>query len=353
MKVADLDTPAVLIDLDVVERNIAAAQAQFDRLGIALRPHIKTHKLPHIGRLQLDAGAAGIACQKVSEAEAFADTGFDDILLCFNVLGAAKLDRLAALARKVRRLAVVADNPVVVAALSGRFAAESRPLEVLVECDTGLGRNGVQTPLAAQALAQAIDQSPGLRFGGLMTYPAPNQNARVQAFLTEARDLCLAAPGHCARVSSGGTPSMKTAGEVTVATEYRPGTYVYNDRSLVERGACGPADCALTVLCRVVSRPTGNRGILDAGSKTLTSDLLGLTGYGTLPDYPGALVSGLSEEHGHLDLSQAERRPAVGDLVRVLPNHACPVSNLADTVYLCRGDEVVMELPVAARGRVM
>jgi D-serine deaminase-like pyridoxal phosphate-dependent protein len=125
-----------------------------------------------------------------------------------------------------------------------------------------------------------------------MTYPAPNQNAKVQAFLTEARDLCLASPGHGARISSGATPSMKAAGEVAVATEYRPGTYVCNDRSPVERGAGGPEDCALTVLCRVVSRPTEDRGILDAGPKTLTFDLLGLTGHRTLPDYPGALVAG-------------------------------------------------------------
>jgi D-serine deaminase-like pyridoxal phosphate-dependent protein len=351
MRIEDLDTPAVLIDMDVVERNIATAQKLFDALGIGLRPHIKTHKLPQIADLQRDAGAKGIACQKVSEAEVFADAGFTDILLCFNVLGATKLDRLAALAAKVDRLAVVADNDVVVDALSARFATEPRPLEVLVECDTGMKRNGVQTPQAALALAQRIDAAPGLIFDGLMTYPAPGQSAAVQAFLTEARDLCLAAIGHCARISSGGTPSMKHAGEAPIATEYRPGTYVYNDRSLVARGACGLEDCALTVLTRVVSRPTPDRGILDAGSKTLTSDLLGMPDYGILPDWPGAFVSGLSEEHGHLDLMQATRRPAVGDLVRVLPNHACPVSNLTDTVHLCRGDEVLASLPVAARGR--
>lgn len=351
MKTTDLDTPAVLVDLDIVERNIASAQRLLDKAGIALRPHIKTHKIPRIARMQIDAGAKGIACQKISEAEVFADAGFDDILLCYNILGPGKLDRLRRLAQRVR-LTVVADSETVVDGLSNAFRGSTEPLRVLVECDTGLGRCGRQSPEAARALAVTIDRAEGLQFAGLMTYPAPGMHAQVQSFLSAARDLCIAAVGHCDTVSSGGTPSMADAALAPVATEYRPGTYVYNDRSLVERGACTWDDCALTVLTRVVSRPTEDRAILDAGSKSLTSDLLGLSGYGAVLDYPEAVIAGLSEEHGHVDLSACARRPSVGDLVRVVPNHACPVSNLVDVVHFHRAGEVVESLPVAARGCV-
>jgi len=347
MDLERIETPAVLIDLAIVRRNIARGQEHVGALGMAMRPHIKTHKLPLIGRMQIDAGAAGIACQKLSEAEVFAAEGFADILLCYNILGAAKLERLQRLARAVN-LRVVADSERVVDAL----AEAGSDLGVLVECDTGLRRCGVQSPSAARDLALRIAGTPGLRFGGLMTYPAPDNPARVQAFLAEAVELCEAALGPVPCVSTGGTPAMATAGQVPAATEYRPGTYVYNDRSLVARGACTVGDCALTVLSRVISRPTRDRAVLDAGSKTLSSDLLGLTGYGMLPDFPDARIVALSEEHGHVEFSQPAKLPAVGDLVRIIPNHACPVSNLTDVVHLHEGDSYLGPQPVAARGCV-
>ena len=348
---AGLETPCVLIDEDIVERNIARAQAQFDDLGVALRPHIKTHKLIRFARKQLGAGAVGITCQKTSEAEVFVKAGCPDVLITFNILGEAKVARLAALAEQAR-VTVVADNPVVVAGLSAHFAKAAAPLNVLVECDTGLGRCGVQSPEAAAELAGLIARSPGLSFAGLMTYPPPNAHERVEAFMTAARAACLNTAGSCAVITSGGTPSMKSVPRGSVITEYRPGTYIYNDRSLVARGACDWSDCALVVAATVVSRPTATRAILDAGSKALTSDLLGLSGYGRIREYPDAVISGLSEEHGHVDLSASQRKPEVGEVVTIIPNHACVVTNLFDAVQLHRGGVLSGREQVDARGRV-
>ena len=347
----DLETPVVLIDLDVVEVNIQHAQSLFDDLGIGFRPHIKTHKLPFLAELQMKQGAIGIAAQKVSEAEVFVSAGFTDILLCFNLLSPSKIARVRAMMDQAH-MTVVADNLDVVRALSGGMSGTAVPLDVLVECDTGMGRCGVQSPQAAADLALAISAAPGLRFAGLMTYPAPGATARVQAFLAEARDLCIAAVGSCDVISGGGTPSLMDAGLSPILTEYRAGTYIYNDRSLVERGACTLADCSLTVLATVVSRPTDTRAILDSGSKSLTSDLLGLDGYGTILGYPHARIMGLSEEHGNVDLTDCIQRPVVGQKVQIVPNHACPVSNLVDRVVFHRSGVVVRAADVAARGCV-
>lgn len=344
-----LETPAVLIDLDIVEANIQRTQTLFDSLGIGFRPHIKTHKIPLLAEWQLKHGAIGIAAQKVSEAEVFAAAGCTDILLCFNLLSPAKIARLRALMDQAHMTAV-ADNLTVVQALSAGMSGSTAPLDVLVECDTGMDRCGVQTPQAACDLAVAIAAAPGLRFAGLMTYPPPDATAQVQSFLADARDLCVAAVGHCDTISGGGTPSLLDAGLSPILTEYRAGTYIYNDRSLVARGACTLADCALTVLATVVSCPTATRAVLDSGSKSLTSDLLGLTGYGTILNHPDAQITRLSEEHGHVTLPTPTL--AVGDKVQIVPNHACPVSNLVDHVTFHRSGIVVRQADVAARGCV-
>lgn len=345
------ETPAVLIDLPVVRRNIARFQSYADAHGLKVRPHIKTHKLPAIAQMQLAAGAVGITCQKVSEAEAMVAGAPDirDVLITYNIVGAGKLARLAALARKVA-LSVVADSEAVVAGLSATFAAAPQPLAVLVECDTGARRCGVASPEEAAALARTIAAAPGLVFGGLMTYPPVGAAAAVEAFMTAAKTLIEAGGIPVPVVTSGGTPSMMHAAEAPVTTEYRPGTYVYNDRSLVERGVCGWEDCALTVLATVVSVPAPDRAIIDAGSKALTSDLLGLTGYGHVRGRPDIAVDQLSEEHGRL-VSEGPISLRVGDAVRIVPNHACVVTNMVDAVHIL--DEGRIERwPVPARGRI-
>lgn len=351
MNIQDLDTPAVVIDETIVDRNIKHAQTLFNELGIALRPHVKTHKLPILAQRQMDAGAVGITCQKVSEAEVFAESGFSDILISYNILGKAKLRRLKALAEKIK-VTVVADNEAVVDGLAGFFQDPGAPLGVLIEIETGLNRCGVASPVAARDLARRIDGYGGLRVAGLLTYPPAGNPASVQDVLSRSKEICENAIGPLEIISSGGTPSMNQAKLTPVVTEFRPGAYIYNDRSLISRSVCGIKDCALTVLTQVISRPNNDRAVVDAGAKTLTTDLMGATGYGMVREYPQAMIATLSEEHGHLDISRCARKPEVGDLLSIIPNHASPVSNLCDTVHLHRDGKVTHSVPVAARGCV-
>jgi D-serine deaminase-like pyridoxal phosphate-dependent protein len=346
MRVEELDTPVAVVDLDRLEANIAGLQAYLSRHGIANRPHIKTHKIPQIAHMQLAAGAVGITCQKLGEAEVMADAGIADIFIPYNILGGAKLERLAALARRAR-LSVTADSAPVVQGLAAALAAAALELPVLVECDTGLGRCGVQTPAEAAALALLIARSPGLRFGGLMTYPTAETTG---PFIQEAVRLIGAHGLAVERVSGGGTPGMWQAHLCPEVTEHRAGTYVYGDRYILKSGAMSLDACAMHVHATVVSRPTAERGIIDAGSKALSSDLLGLEGYGALLEYPEAKLVALSEEHGTLDFSASVRRPAVGERVTVLPNHCCVVTNLFNEIVGVRGGEVEVTWPVVARG---
>lgn len=350
MSFAKIDTPAVLVDLDITEANIDRFQAHCDTHGLKLRPHIKTHKLPMIAKRQVEAGAIGITCQKISEAEAMiSEGGVDDVLITFNIFGEDKLPRLRALANKVR-LSVVADNAATVEGLAKEFADADVPLSVLVECDTGGARCGVMTPNAAKELAANIASRAGLTFGGLMTYPPVGQEPQVQAWLTEAKVLIEASGLEVPAISNGGSPGMWQAQDVPIATEYRIGTYVYNDRSLQDRGVCTWDDCALSVLVTVVSVPSNGRAVVDAGTKVLTSDLLGLDGHGYVLGRPDIKVAGLSEEHGVLTAEAINLK--VGDRLRIIPNHVCVVSNMLDEVQLIRGDQVLGPHAVAARGKV-
>lgn len=349
--ILELDTPAVLIDIDRVEANLQRVQDYADAHGIKVRPHIKTHKLTRFAKSAMDMGAVGVTVQKLGEAEVFADAGISDILLPYNIIGASKLARLKALHGRVQ-ISVTADSAETVEGLSRTFAGSATPLTVLVECDTGMGRCGVQSPAAALALAEKIAHAPGLHFGGLMTYPAAGKVEDNAAWLGAAKQMLIEAGLPPEVVSNGGTPDLWRAHEVTAATEHRPGTYIYMDRFQVSRGVGSFADCALTVLATVVSRPTEDRAIIDAGSKALTSDTLGMSGFGLIEAYPDAVITGLSEEHGTIDLSQCQTRPKIGDKLRIIPNHACVVSNLFDRVNLIAGDSLVETVTVDARGRM-
>ncbi len=344
-------TPAVVIDLDVVERNIARVQAMCEAAGVANRPHIKTHKSPVIAMMQREAGARGITCQKIGEAEVMAEAGLDDILISYNILGEQKLGRLGALLAKTK-VTVAADNPTVVAGLPQAAAIAGRDLDVVVECDTGRKRAGVATVAEAVALAKDIASRPGLSFAGFMLYPPENAMAETQAFL-DAATAGIREAGLAPRiVSSGGTPNLRNLGRIEGVTEHRAGTYVFNDRMMLEAGMATLADCALTVYATVVSRAEADRGILDSGSKTLTSDTGGLEGHGLILEHPQAKIARFAEEHGFLDLSACNDRPKVGDVVRIVPNHVCVVVNMVDRLVTVRGGEIVGELPVAARGRL-
>lgn len=351
-RLEQLSTPLPVIDEDKLAANIARVQAYMDSHGIAFRPHIKTHKIPALAKAQVEAGAKGINCQKITEAEVFAEAGFEDILITFNILGENKLARLATLNERISGLKVVADSIVTVTGLAA-FFANRKPLTVLVECDTGGGRCGVQSPDEAAALARSIVASKNLRFGGLLTYPKPHTEAAVDHFFL-ATVAYLAVDGiDCPIRSSGGTPSLFSAHLVPTATEHRAGTYIYNDRAMVRAGHCGFEDCAMHILATVVSRPTPDRAILDAGSKALTSDLLGFADFGHIVEYPEARITTLSEEHGTVDLSKVEGpRPEIGERIRIIPNHTCVVSNLFDTMTFHRAGVVTRVEDVSARGLV-
>jgi D-serine deaminase-like pyridoxal phosphate-dependent protein len=344
------DTPVVTIDLDIMEANIRRLQAYYDAHGIGNRPHIKTHKIPQIARLQMAAGAIGVTCQKLGEVEVMLDAGIHDILLAYNILGEAKLGRLRAMAERPRaRLAVVCDNPTVAQSLSDAFADATEPLRVVVECDTGMGRVGAQTPAEAVELAQTIARLPGLRFAGLMTYPIADQTKPFfEAAVAKLERLGMAAE----IVSTGGTPQYPRAHEVPGITEHRAGTYVFCDRGTVAAGVATWRDCAMRIRTTVVSRPTADRAIIDSGSKTLSSDLLGQTGHGHIVEYPDAVIARLNEEHGIVDLSACAKKPQVGEIVSVIPNHTCVVTNLHDELIGVRKGRVEVVWTVAARGTV-
>ena len=346
--IADLDTPTVLIDIDRVEANLQRAQAHATEQGYALRPHIKTHKLPRFAKRQIELGAVGITAQKLGEAEVMADAGIADIFLPYNILGPRKLARLKALNERVT-LSVTADSPDTLFGYAATFTS-GKPLTVLIECDSGGGRCGVQTPAQALALARQIALAPGLRFGGLMTYPPLHGVEKSNAWLSEAVALFAEAGIAVSRVSSGNSPDMWVQAAAPV-TERRPGTYIYYDHFQVKERAASLDDCALTVLVTVVSRPTATRVVIDAGSKSLTSDLLGMEGFGLVMG-TDLTVKGLSEEHGVIELPVASDWPRIGERLRIIPNHACVISNLFDSVTLISGDEVREVVPVAARGRV-
>ena len=296
-------------------------------------------------------GARGITAQKISEAEVMADAGIEDILISFNILGQKKLDRLRALAARVN-VQTVADNPTVIEGLSAAFSTVAKPLDVLIEIDGGLSRCGVSDIELAVALARKTEDAPGLTFAGFMVYPAPGAWWEAQHFLTSCGSASSAAGLTPSVLSSGGSPDMPQVRANENLTEYRAGSYIYNDRSLVACGASDVRDCALTVFTTVVSTPTASRAITDAGSKSLSSDLFGLEGYGMVRDRPDATVFALSEEHGHLRFPE-NKRPNVGEQLCIIPNHACVISNLVDHVQFVRGEFWVCEQRVEARGTVL
>ena len=363
MHANDLDTPAVTIRLDIMEDNIRRVQQHLSKHGIANRPHIKTHKIPALGKLQMQAGAIGITCQKLGEVEVFADAGVaDDVLLTFNIVGEAKTERLMALSKRLKRLAVVLDNEVVAKGLSAAGRRHAREVPFLIECDTGMGRNGVQTPQQALDLAKAAIKLPGMRFEGLMTFPLRPPGASLTnpkmsapgslAFFRAALELFKQAGIPVPVVSGGGTPAVFSVQDYPMLTEHRAGTYLFCDVMTVAAGAATWDDCAMRVRATVVSRPTDTRAVFDCGTKVLTSDLYTVTGHGHVMEYPEAVIPHLSEEHGVIDLSKCTRKPEIGETIHVVPNHCCVVSNMVDELYGVRAGKVETTWKVAARGSV-
>lgn len=346
-RIDQLETPVPVVDLDRAEANIARYQAYCTRHGLALRPHIKTHKLIEMAQRQLAAGAVGINCQKVSEAAAMLPCGAKDVLITYNILGARKIERLAQLATQCE-VSLMLDNLPAVQAAARVARQAGQEIGVLIDFDAGAGRTGVQSVEQAVDLARQVCQQEGLALRGVASYPILPATAGWIADLRHAFGLAGLPWGI---VSSGGTPGMWHAHETPGLTEVRVGTYIYQDRATVVTGAAGWNDVALEVWSTVVSRPTSDRAILDAGSKTLSSDMAGnAPGHGYLPGYPEAVIARLNEEHGIVDLSACSRKPEIGERVRIIPNHVCVVSNLHDRIVLARNGMVESIVMVAARG---
>jgi D-serine deaminase-like pyridoxal phosphate-dependent protein len=351
-RLSELQTPFLTIDLDATERNIEAMQRYCNQHEIALRPHVKTHKMRQLAELQLRAGAVGLTSQKLSEAEVF--VGLDccsDVLISFPVAGTGKPEHFADLAARVR-LTVGADSMAVLEPLANALQDRQATAGFLVDCDTGYQRTGVQTPADAAELAERGNQLPQLEFRGLMTHPTQPASG---PWLSEAKRRIEQGGLEVACVSGGGTPGAFKTHEISVVTELRVGTYVFGDRRCLDSGTISLSDCALRIRSTVVSTPTATRVILDAGSKTLTSDLgldaHGLT-YGLVVEYPDAEIYALSEEHAHVDVSRCAIRPEVGETVTIIPNHACGAVNLHSEAAVHRGGAEVHLVPVAARGCV-
>lgn len=358
---ADLETPAAVVDLDRLDANLGRAASYAATHGLALRPHVKTHKSPLVAERQLLAGARGLTCATPHELAVMSSV-CDDLLLAYPPVGAPRNRHLASLPARVELL-VALDSARAIADLSETAAATHREIGVYVELDLGMHRVGVPSVDDAIALARLADTTRGLSFAGIAFYPGhvrepvQEQDRSLHA-LGEALEAALsrfASAGLPAPVVSGGsTPTLWRTHEISGVTEFRPGTYVYNDRTTAVIGACDWNDCAFTVLATVVSTAVPNQAVIDAGTKALGREpVRGAEGegFGQLLEHPEVVVSRMSEEHGVLDLSRSDWRPEVGERVRVIPNHVCIVVHLNDLMYGVRGERVETSWPVAARGR--
>ena len=352
MRVEDLDTPFLIVDLDGLEDNLRRYQRYFDEHGIGLRPHIKTHKCLAIAHQQMRLGATGITCQKLGEAEVMANGGIDgDILIPYNIIGPAKLDRLVALGRRAR-MTVAVDSEYTVHGLSEAAARAGVPLGAIVELGQG-GRCGVETASEARDLATLIDSLPGVELRGLMAMPTPPER---RPFIQEVVELFDRAGLPHPIVSGGATPCSFTAHEIPELTEHRAGEYAVGGMAHLRRGTHSLAQCALRLVTTVVSRPTEGRAILDGGSKSLSAaryddgDRGGAMGY--IVEVPEARFTGASEEHGQVDVSACQRPPQIGERVQVLPVHPCPTVNEHDEIAAVRQGRVEAIWPVDARGRI-
>jgi len=347
MLVSDLDSPAVTADLYILERNIRDMAAHCRELDIPLRVHTKTHKTPEIAHMQLAAGAIGICCQKLGEAEVMVAAGIKDLLVPYNIVGPIKVERLLRLVRRARVTTAV-DSEATVEGISAQAREQGLEAPVIIELDTGSQRCGVQSPEAALRLARRIVQMPGLSFQGVMTYPS-----RVEAtpFIKRAVDL-LKAEGIAVNVISGGGTGLEAASKTMGCTETRSGSYAFEGLTRINHttNPPNPRTCVLRVITTVVSTPTPSRVIIDGGMKTFAS--YPPTPYGYIMEQPEAKIYAMSVEHGHMDVSKCSHKFQVGERLSVIPLHQEMCLNLHDQYYGVRNGRVEVIWPVAGRGKV-
>jgi D-serine deaminase-like pyridoxal phosphate-dependent protein len=361
----ELDTPSLIVDLEKLQHNIDDMAAFAARESVRLRPHAKTHKTPEIGRMQMDAGAAGLTLAKLGEAEVFVAAGLTDILIAYPIVGPTKLRRLFDLCERAS-ITTVLDHREIAEGLSRAAVERDQELSVLVEVNTGLNRCGVVPGQPAVDLALAVARLPGLRFDGLLTHegqamiaggPVQVRAAGLTAgeAMAETAASIRAAGLEVPVISVGLTATAKVTATVADVTEMRPGIYAFYDRGEVLHGVASWKDCAATVLATVVTRPVPDRVIVDAGSKSLSSDGILIqppaSSHGYVVGHPDWALEKLSEEHGWMKISPDDP-VRIGDKVEIIPNHICPVFNLFSEMVLARADEVVGRWKVSARGKL-
>lgn len=363
MRVADLDTPALLIDLDIMERNLRNLAEYSGKHGIRVRPHTKTHKIPALARKQLDLGAAGLTVAKVGEAEVMLAAEPPDLLVAYPIIGRPKLDRLMQVARRAA-VTVSLDSLFVARQLSDAAQAAGIEIGVLAEVDVGLGRVGVLPGPPLLELIQGIHRLQGIRFEGIAFYPgqirildpAGEQALDSLAQLLEGILRDIRAAGFEVRIVSGGsTPTLFHSHRLPGLNEIRPGTYIFNDRNTMLSGACALEDCAASVMVTVVSTAKAGQMIVDGGSKTFSSDrpVAGAeVSFGHVVEAPDAVFTKMNEEHGFVELRKSASEFTAGDRVRIIPNHVCVAMNLHECVYGIRAGVVEHVWRVEGRGKL-
>ncbi len=359
-----LDTPSLLIDVDRMERNLQEMAAVAADAGVALRPHVKTHKSPSLALRQLELGAGGITVAKIGEAEVMADAGISDIRIAYPVVGESKLGRLSQLMERAD-VSISLDNADVARGLSDLGVRIGKKIPVLLKINTGLDRVGV-TPPEAVEMGKLIADLPGVNLVGILTHEGhalheaslegAQQAAREAGkAMADTADAMRSAGLDIREVSVGSTATAREIAYVPGVTEIRPGTYIFNDLNEITIGVATEDTCALTVLATVVSIPAADRVVVDSGSKTLTSDLLGppsgKKGHGYVKGYPDVTIARLTEEHGMMTAKDAKSRFSIGQQLEIIPNHVCPVVNLADVMYLMRNGQCEGKVEVLARGK--
>ncbi|MEW6662122.1 MAG: alanine racemase [Bacillota bacterium] len=363
-----VDTPAVAVDLDRLQANIRDMALFARDAGVALRPHVKAHKIKEIARQQKEAGAVGVTVAKLGEAEVMVEAGITDILIAYQVIGEVKLRRLADLVRRAK-VTVAVDSIAGARELSMLAQTVGQSLQVVIEVDTGLKRCGVLPGEETLALARQLLGMAGLQFAGIMTHAGhvygAASSAEVAAIGQQEGELMVAAANLLRSqgigvevVSVGSTPTAKIAGLVPGVTEIRPGNYVFYDAIQHGLGVVALERCALSIWTTVISKPAPGRLVVDAGSKTFALDRGAhgnavVQGHGVIKGYPGLTLTRLSEEHGIIEGEPlVTALVEVGQQLEVIPNHACPVINLTDQVLVTKREEVVGVWPVDARGQV-
>jgi D-serine deaminase-like pyridoxal phosphate-dependent protein len=346
MNYTELDTPALCVDIDRLDANIARLQNACDGLGISLRVHTKTHKTPAIARRQIAAGAVGIVSQKLGEAEAMAAAGLEDILVPYNIVGRRKLERLVSLVQSDRMtLTLAADSTATIEGISAAMAAAGCSVRLLVEMDTGSHRCGTQSPRETLELAQLIDRLPGVGFEGVMTYPSRES---IRPFLDEVRQVLQNAGLPPKTISGGGTGS-ETVCKSLGCTETRIGSYAWEGMTRVgRREDLDPGRCPLRLVTTVVSTSVSGQCIIDAGQKAFTS--YPPTPYGYCLEHPEIYIKGMSVEHGHVDTSAVDHTFSVGDVLSWIPLHGGMTTNLHDRLFVLKNGQVIDEWAVAGRG---